>query len=337
MSSKFKKIIKCLITFSFIFTIVGCGSSAKSIKQMEKLIKRENLDFLAEPYELNQDVRLGYGVDRKWFYYDEDGLKFSDTKTIEDDKPQLLNEIKNKKKIKSYEKFYDDYGLAKEDIENYLKEKYNSSTKKFNDLSYKDRFLYTWKNGLLSNDTNIKDGKKFLNSLSKKEIEQLYSLLMKNEKSIDVSLIGVRSDYYKYLVAPSKLSTIIDKLEDTIDKHVDVTAFSFKKIEKDGDDTYLFYKVDALDDSFDGEYAFAFDKNGKINSMALFYYDFDSSDLVYEYAGYLIYAAEKKVSSVDEGTEIAENSYDTINSKNGYDHSLIVNNDTNGFLMQPSE
>ena len=27
MSSKFKKMIKCLITFSFIFTIVGCGSS----------------------------------------------------------------------------------------------------------------------------------------------------------------------------------------------------------------------------------------------------------------------------------------------------------------------
>ena len=42
MSSSIRKIIKCVIAFSFIFTVVGCGSSKeKTNKETAEVIKND--------------------------------------------------------------------------------------------------------------------------------------------------------------------------------------------------------------------------------------------------------------------------------------------------------
>lgn len=329
MSSRFKKVIKCVIAFSFIFTVVGCGSS-KSNDEMKKIFKEEDLTIYEEPYNEDPNIYVDFEAHDDSVQYDKDGIKYE---SRDMDEYKLVSELSDEQKT-SYKKIFDTYDFTSNDLESYMKYRFEKVTNKYNKLSYKDKFIYTLKNNY-SDDDEISEGKEFLNELSKDDIKSLYKLLMKNESSIDLPIKDIKEEYYKEIDAPKDIKNTINNLDDVLYDNVDEPNFEFDRIVKNDSETTLYYSIKPSTNSICGKYSFSYDNNGTLTSFALLFSDYASVDAACVYAGYLIYACENGVDDEYSGTFIAVNSYNTVYNKNGFSHSLVLTGDTDGFLMKP--
>lgn len=329
MSSKLKKVIKCVIVFSFIFTIVGCGSS-KSNDEMDKIFKEEDLTIYEEPYNEDPNLYIDFETHNDSVQYNKDGIKYE---SRDMNKYKLVSELSDEQK-KSYKKIFDSYDFTSNDLENYMKYRFEKVTNKYNKLSYKDKFIYTLENNY-SDDDEISEGKEFLNELSKDDIKNLYKSLMKNELTIDLPVEDIKEEYYKEIDAPKDIKNAIDNLDYVLYDNIDDPNFDFNGAIKDNDETTLYYTIKPSTDSISGKYAFTYNDNNELVSLALLFDSYNSGDAACIYAGYLVSACENDVDDEYDGTVVAINSYNTVYNKNGFSHSLVLTGDTDGFLMKP--
>lgn len=330
MNSSIRKIIKCAIAFSFIFTVVGCKST-KSEDEMKKIFKTEDLTLYEEPYDKEQNVHVYFTTHDDLVKYDKDGIKY-ESRDMND--YELVDELSDKQK-KKYQKIFDSYDFTQDDLENYMKVRFEKATSKYDKLSYKDKFIYMLKNNF-SDDDEIKDGKEFLNGLSKNDIKKLYKLLMKNDATIDLSVIDIKEEYYKELDAPKNIKNTIINLDDVIYDNVDSPNFAFDSAIKDDKETTLFYTIKPDSGSIKGKYAFTYDNDKNVVSLALLFDSYTSSDVPFLYSGYLAYSCENNVDSAYDGMVIAINALNTVNNKNGFSHTLLLGDgNTEGFIIQP--
>lgn len=329
MSRKLKRMVKCLIAFSFIFTIVGCKST-KSEDEMNKIFKEEDLTIYEEPYDEEPNIYISFETHKDWVRYDKDGIKYE---SRDMNKYKLVDKLTDKQKTK-YNKIFDSYEFTQDDLESYMKNRFEKVTNKYNKLSYKDKFIYTWKNGYLDDD-EIEEGKEFLNNLSKADIKKLYKLFLKEEGTIDFGVDTTKEEYYKEIDAPRDIKNAIDNLDYVLYDNVDSPNFDFDSIVKNDNETTLYYTINPSTKSISGKYAFTYNDNNEIVSVALLFDSYSSGDVACIYAGYLVTACESDVDEEYDGTVVAINSYNTVYEKNGFSHSLVLTGDTDGFLMKP--
>lgn len=333
MDCKIRKIIKWGIVLCFIFIVVGC-KSVKSNDEMEKIIKKENLTYTEEPYYKNQYVSLGDNNGNKWFMYEKKGLKYVDYNITDEDK--LIEKIKNKDIKKSYQNFFDDFEVTQNDIESYLKNKYEKCTTEFNKLSKKDKILYTWDNDNSFSDEDKIEGKNFLNSLSNSKISKLYKALMNSdEERLDVSILTLKDYYYRYVEAPYDISYVIDNLEMGLTDDIGANTMLFDTVVNNNNKTTLYYSLSPADGSISGKYTFTYNKSGEVVNMALLISSYKTADVPLLYSGYLVWAAQDDLDSVYDGVVIATKSYDTEFIAGDFSHSLLLDTDAPGFIMTP--
>lgn len=330
MSSKFKKMIKCLIAFSFIFTIVGCGSSKeKTNKEVAEIIKNDK--------KLESEVSLfkwgGYSSikikgDKNYkkgvFSYHKDGT-YSFRKNYDDYDFTKKVKKKDQKLDKQCEKFLDEYNLTKSEVKKYLKYIYTRDQKEFDKLSDKDKIL-------TANKDQKEQYESFLNNKKDEEISDILNFMKNDYGSYQIDYEDFY-DYYCYrYYCPKEFNDIYKNLYSSVYSKTGAIPV-FKKYSEDNGTKAVFFDFSAM--HCGGYYSFSVDANGKVTYAMIINEIKETDGLVnesYKLSGHLISAVTGK--DIDECESIAIKSFNVVYPVDDYTCTLtIMNSQEIGFAM----
>lgn len=315
MNMKFKRLMNISLICFLVFGLCAC-SHTKSEKEIDKILKEKKVSYTERPYYDTEDPYVEIRYNMKTLVYQKEKYKYYDW-DINYKKYDLHSDKLNSKIKKSFEKFSSDLDLTQENLESYLKNKYDTCVKKYKKLSYKEKIIYA---NSLESDVK-KEYNNFLKNKTEKEAEEIYNWMLEKYKTPNnCTFFRVEGDYYLHFEAPEELEQIADRLSNLMKKNKnDKKEFNFyqKKV-KDGETNLYFFTGD---DYFAGYYVFCY-KDDQIQDLSVLCYrkepDFTEQAFA-EYSAYLIKAAEN-VETV-QANGIAYASTETIEC-NGYMHLM---------------
>lgn len=311
MKNKLSKIYPILLIFCMMFTMCAC-SHVKSTKEVDEIVKKNKISYLEIPYYSNGKPQVVLTKGDKWMRYQDGKYEYSDWGVNNTQYPFDINKM-NKKVSKSFREFLNKYNLTQKDLESYMKDKYDSSVKKYNKLSYKDKIIYA--NSYFKTDKE--DYTLFLEDKSEKEAKEIYDWMMKKYKKPDNGFSDVEEYLYLNYEVPKELKSIRDRLSNILRKDKKKLTFSHK-MDLWGN-TCLYYSVEGED--FLGDYILSY-KDNQISELELqaSVNDFDSEDNTFDqYAVYLTQATD----NVDKDTalNIVKGSWQ-LKDYSGYMHKM---------------
>lgn len=115
--------------------------------------------------------------------------------------------------------------------------------------------------------------------MSKADIKKLYKLFLKEEGTIDFGVDTTKEEYYKEIDAPRDIKNAIDNLDYVLYDNVDSPNFDFDSIVKNDNETTLYYTINPSTKSISGKYAFTYNDNNEIVSVALLFDSYSSGDV----------------------------------------------------------
>ena len=330
MSSSIRKIIKCVIAFSFIFTVVGCGSSkertnketAEVIKNDKELQSEVSL-FTSEPYScisIKGDEYHKKGI----FFYNEDG-SYTFRKNYKDYDFTKEVKKKNKKLDEQCLEFLDKYDLTKDEVKNYLKYIYNQKQKEFNKLSDKDKIL-------TANKDQKAEYSDFLKDKSDKEITSILQFMKNDMGRYKYDFDEFCNYYYLKYNCPENFYDLYHKLWQELYHDTGIVA-TYEKYSEDNGKKAVSFNFEGT--YCDGYYGFSQDNNGKITYAMIINKIKNTSGLTdesYKLSAHLVSAVTGK--DIDECENVVKMSYNVAYPLDGYTCTLtIMSSSEIGFVM----